>query len=85
MKTPDRVMVMAMVEWVAGRGNDHALNGIKPLTGVQLMRDVKAIAKDRYPVSSLTVTWLPCHRIQLKRVYHAAYALTKYTMEGDDQ
>jgi hypothetical protein len=81
MNVPDQVMVMDMVNWVAGLGAQHATKGVKHRSGVQLMHEVKAIAKERYPVSSLTITWLPCHRVQLKRVYHAAYALTKYSME----
>lgn len=81
MKVPDQVMVMDMVNWVAGLGAQHATRGIKQLTGVQMMHEVKAICAARYPVSHLAVTWLPAHRIQLRRVYHAAYALTKYSME----
>jgi hypothetical protein len=83
MKVPDQVMVMDMINWVAGLGAQHATKIVKPRTGVQLMHEVKAICASRYPVTYLTVTWLPAHRVQLRRVYHAAYALTKYTMEGD--
>lgn len=81
MKTPDQVMVMDMVNWVAGLGAQHATKGVKQRTGVQLMHEVKTICASRYPVSHLEVTWLPAHRVQLRRVYHAAYALTKYSME----
>lgn len=81
MKVPDQVMVMDMINWVAGLGAQHATKNVKQRTGVQLMHEVKSTCAARYPVSHLEVTWLPAHRIQLRRVYHAAYALTKYSME----